>query len=62
MAGYTFLYLGSVVRPGNQIDLDVNPDQLRPRSCHSWGTPPEFAFQEVDFWAQGLTLGVEGRW
>ena len=29
-AGYTFLYLGSVVRPGDQIDLDVNPDQLAP--------------------------------
>jgi hypothetical protein len=62
-AGYTFLYLGSVVRPGDQIDLDVNPDQLAPPIVPLVGAPrPEFAFQEVDFWVQGLTLGVEGRW
>ncbi|MHB8972273.1 MAG: BBP7 family outer membrane beta-barrel protein [Pirellulaceae bacterium] len=63
MAGYTFLYWGPVVRAGNQIDLDVNPDQLAPPIVPLAGAlRPEFAFQEVNYWAQGLTLGLEGRW
>ncbi|MHB8952877.1 MAG: BBP7 family outer membrane beta-barrel protein [Pirellulaceae bacterium] len=63
MAGYTFLYWGPVVRAGDQIDLDVNPDQVAPPVSPLVGAlRPEFAFQEVDYWAQGLTFGLEGRW
>ena len=29
--GYTFIYWSNVVRPGDQISLDVNPNQLPPR-------------------------------
>jgi hypothetical protein len=63
MAGYTFLYWGPVVRAGNQIDLDVNPDQLAPPISPLVGAlRPEFAFQQENYWAQGLTFGLEGRW
>ena len=60
--GYTFLYWSDVARPGNQIDRSINPAAL-PIS----GTPavqtsrPAFSHQETDFWAQGLTFGMELR-
>jgi hypothetical protein len=64
-AGYTFIYWSSVVRPGDQIDPVVNPTQLP--TIAGPGTlvgpaRPAFAFQETDFWAQGLNLGMELQW
>jgi hypothetical protein len=60
--GYNFLYASNVVRPGNQMDTTVNPTQL-------FGTPPLFGparpaplFHQTDFWAQGVTFGLEFRW
>jgi hypothetical protein len=63
-AGYTLLYWGSVVRPGDQIDLDVNPDYLPgPPDIGPEGAPrPAFAFAPTDFWAQGLNVGLDYRW
>ena len=61
--GYTFIFWGPVVRVGDQIDLDVNPDQMAPPIVPLAGPlRPEFAFQESDYWAQGVSAGVEGRW
>ncbi len=61
--GYSFIYWGSVVRPGDQIDLDINPDQLPPPLVPMAGAlRPEFAFQEVDYWVHGVNVGLEGRW
>jgi hypothetical protein len=58
--GYTFIYWSRVARPGNQIDLAVNPTQLPPGTLV--GQPrPAFSFHESDFWAQGIDLGVEVR-
>ncbi len=60
--GYTFLYLSRVARPGEQVDLDVNPDLLPPEfSPYAGLERPEFAFRDTDFWAQGLNLGLECR-
>jgi len=61
-AGYTFLYWSDVVRPGQQIDRVINP-ALVPTNPAS-GTSnlpfrPTPYFQTTDFWAQGLTFGVE---
>ena len=63
VAGYTFLYVSNVVRPGDQIDRTVNPTQ-----SPSFGGPipanlvgaarPRFRFEGTDFWAHGLSLGV----
>ncbi len=59
--GYNFLYWSSVVRPGNQIDPVVNPNLIPPSSG---GGParPAFNFNGTDFWAQGLTFGLDIRW
>ncbi len=57
--GYTLVYWGNVVRAGEQIDLDVNPD-LIPEPLPTTGLlRPAFAFVETDFWAQGLSIGLE---
>lgn len=60
-AGYTFMYWTNVVRPGDQIDLNVNSEFLQGVSS---ATParPAFSFQESDYWAQGLNLGLDIRY
>ena len=63
-AGYTFLYWSRVFRAGDQIDLDVNTDLLPPEEDEvTTSLRPAFrGFAADDFWAQGLTLGLEGNW
>jgi hypothetical protein len=62
--GYNFLYWSDVARPGDQVDLAVNPNQLRvPRPSPLTGPPsPALSFHSSGFWAQGLTAGIELRW
>ena len=61
--GYTFLYFSRVVRPGGQIDLDVNPDLLAPELVPFTGPLRlRFAFQETDYWAQGFSIGLDYYW
>ena len=64
--GYTFLYTNSVARPAQQIDRNINPTQ----SASFGGAPPtplegpahpSFKFNGSDFWAQGLNVGLAGR-
>jgi len=59
--GYNFLYWNNVVRPGNQIDLGVNPNLIPPSTA---GGParPAFDFHSSDFWVQGVTFGLDIRW
>jgi hypothetical protein len=63
---YSFLYASDVVRPGNQIDRNINQTQ----SVSYTGAPPatligpaqpSFGFNRSDFWAQGIGLGLEVR-
>jgi hypothetical protein len=54
--GYTFIGLTNVVRPGDQIDLRLDPAQFPPGVP---GTFPEFAFHDSDLWVQGLNFGIE---
>ena len=62
-AGYTFIYWSNVIRPGHQIDLDVNPNQLPPPIDPLVGVArPEFRFDTTDYWVQGLNFGLEYRW
>ena len=52
-----------VARPGEQIDLDVNPDLLPPREPPVSGPArPRFVYDGTDFWAQGLNVGLDYRW
>ncbi|WP_404304680.1 BBP7 family outer membrane beta-barrel protein [Neorhodopirellula lusitana] len=59
-AGYSIVYLPAVVRPGDQIDTDVNPGLLPPEDDPLTGSNrPRFRFVESDYWAQGLNLGLQ---
>jgi hypothetical protein len=62
--GYNFLYMSRVVRPGQQLDQTISPSQLRQvtgtTANSTTGLP--FGFQSGDFWAQGITLGLEWRY
>jgi hypothetical protein len=62
-AGYTVLYVSSVVRPGDQINLSINRTELPTSLSYTpstLGTPrPRFDFSGTDFWAQGLNVGLE---
>ena len=63
IVGYSLIFWGSVVRPGDQIDLDVNPDLLPPEIDPLVGPlRPEFVFRETDYWIQGLNVGLDYRW
>lgn len=55
--GYTFMALTNVLRPGDQIDLNLDPDQFPP--VEDDGTSPAFSFNESDIWLQGINLGIE---
>jgi hypothetical protein len=63
-AGYTLLFWTSVVRPGEQIDFDVNSAFLDLPADPSSVDPqrPLFAFDDTDIWAQGFSFGVDYRW
>ena len=64
-AGYNFLALTNVVRPGNNIDRNVNPTQ---NNVFGGGGPivgsatPVATLNTSDFWVQGLNVGLEFRW
>ncbi len=60
--GYSLLYFPNVVRAGDQIDRDVNPNQFAPPLDPLPGSPrPRFRFVETDYWAHGLNVGGEIR-
>jgi hypothetical protein len=71
-AGYNFLYLSTVMRPGDQIDPVVARSQL-PGTARSILSPsgstarlgelhPVYAFHGTDFWAHGVNFGLEFRY
>lgn len=60
-AGYDFLYWSRVVRAADQIDLGINPTQLATGTAV--GAPrPAFIRHDTDFWAQGVSVGLEFRY
>jgi len=63
-AGYDFLYVNDVVRPGDQINRFVNPAALPPILSGSTIVPamPSKLFETSTFWAQGVTAGIEVRY
>jgi hypothetical protein len=60
-AGYRFLYITEVLRPGDQIDRVVNETQFN-------GGPlvgesrPSVNFASGDVWLQGVDAGIEFEW
>jgi len=61
-AGYNFLYMSDVLRAGDQIDPFVNTSQLPPRTNVTGPARPAFTPVNTDFWAQGISLGLELRY
>ncbi len=64
--GYSFLYLSDVVRPGEQINRNVNPTYSLayggdPPARPSGPAQPSFSWQTTDFWAQTLAVGIAVR-
>lgn len=61
-AGYTMLYWSRVARPGDHIDLDVNPNLLPPVFEPVVGPErPRFEWDDVALLAHGLNLGLDYR-
>jgi len=65
--GYTLIYWSNIVRPGDQIDLDVNGNLLQRNGSPDPttivpGDHPRFVFHQTDLWAHGLSLGAEYTW
>ncbi len=65
--GYDFLYWTNVLRPGNQIDPVINVSQTAPDSFGGGlqligPARPEALAKTSNFWAQGVSFGVEFRW
>jgi hypothetical protein len=64
--GYDVMYWDQVVRPGNQINHDVNLTQnavLDPSGVGKLvgSAQPAPLFKRSDFWAQGISVGLEFR-
>jgi hypothetical protein len=63
--GYNALYWVDVLRPGQQIDRVLDVTQIPNFSNNQRPTAnprPLVPFKETDFWAQGLTIGLELRY
>ncbi len=58
--GYDLLYWPGVARPGDQIDLNLDPRQFPPPTVTT-ATRPQFVLHTSDYWAQGLNLGLDFR-
>jgi hypothetical protein len=54
--GYTFLYASNVVRPGDQVTPPSNSVGVLPAA------PVTPQLSQADFWAQGVSLGLEIRY
>jgi hypothetical protein len=64
--GYSGVYWGNVIRPGDQIDILVNTSNT-PSGAHFTGTVvgqpyPRILFKQSDFWAQGVNFGLDLRY
>lgn len=60
-AGYTFLYLTDVWRPGTVLDTSLDP-RLIPPPTVATADRPQLIPSSDDFWVQGINLGVEWRY
>jgi hypothetical protein len=58
--GYDLVYWTGVARPGDQIDLNLDPRQFPPTTSPS-ATRPQFVLHTSDYWAQGFNLGLDWR-
>ena len=61
--GYSLMYWANVVRPGEQIDLSIDPQFIPPAAATPVASShPQFNFHETGFWAHGLNFGLDYRY
>lgn len=66
--GYTFLYWSNVMRPGDQIDIRVQPNRIPYVNLPPVAPPanqevhPVVQFRRTDYWAQGINVGLQFKW
>jgi hypothetical protein len=64
-AGYSFLWISDVMRPGDQLNRLVNPTMI-PTSLafgpQVGATHPVLDAKHTDYWAQGLNFGLVVRY
>jgi hypothetical protein len=64
--GYDVLYWSSVLRPGEQIDRNIDitliPNFPVPGAVPTGTNQPSALRAATDFWAQGVTVGIEVRY
>lgn len=62
--GYNFIYLSEAARPGQQVDLTLDPVAvpIAGRGVVGAGDRPVPVLTRGDFWTQGLTFGLEYRY
>jgi hypothetical protein len=58
--GFEIVYLGDVVRPGEQIDTTINTSQIGGTLIGA--ARPAHTFQSTDLLLSGLSASVEFRW
>jgi hypothetical protein len=61
-AGYSFLYMSDVVRPGDQIGSAVNATLFPGLPGAGPAGTAVMPFTRSDFWAQGVNFGMALRW
>ena len=59
MVGYNAMYWTNVVRSSGLIDTNVNPNQIPGSTTTGGAASPSRQYNTTDFWAQGISLGVE---
>jgi hypothetical protein len=65
--GYTFLYWSNVIRSTQQVSLAINPTQIPTNPVTSGqlsgaALPLPGIHNESNFWAQGMTFGIDVRY
>ena len=63
--GYNFLFLSEAARPGQQVDLTIDPKDVPIANRGGVGggaDRPLPLLVRGDFWTQGLTFGLEYRY
>lgn len=58
--GYSVVYWSNVLRPGDQIDTDVNTSQMFGETLSGLASPT-YRMVPGDFWVQSLTAGLDYR-
>ena len=59
--GYSFIFWSGVMRPGDQIDTNVNTTQFPPTRLTGFPAPQSKSVT-TDFWAQGFNVGFDYRY